>query len=219
MPSLIISANRDIYNDCIISGTTYAYQSLIDESTSTRISFKAISNFSASGEVTIGMTPVTPIANTIINSVSIFYYGNISSKSLNGVVGSINVNAINVNSLNKMNVGFGLLDINSDLYGSEIICLKSPKNATWTWTDINELAINLDLSITSESEIVSAITLYVHRIQIVVQYSELLNTIPNLKCRIDGNVKSYADGWVRVDSTLRKIDSMWTRVDGVLKKI
>jgi len=44
-------------------------------------------------------------------------------------------------------------------------------------------------------------------------------TPPNIKMRIDSELKAYADGWVKVDGELKHITDMWTKVDGVLKKL
>jgi hypothetical protein len=43
--------------------------------------------------------------------------------------------------------------------------------------------------------------------------------VPNISMRINGELKTYADGWVKVDGELRHITDMWTRVGGELKKI
>lgn len=43
--------------------------------------------------------------------------------------------------------------------------------------------------------------------------------VPNLKPRVDGALKTYADGWVRIDGALRHITDMWTKIDGALKKL
>lgn len=42
---------------------------------------------------------------------------------------------------------------------------------------------------------------------------------PDFQMKINGELKSSADGWVKVGGELRKIDSIWTRINGVLKKI
>lgn len=44
-------------------------------------------------------------------------------------------------------------------------------------------------------------------------------TPPNIKMRIDGELKKYADGWVKVDGAKRHVTDMWTKVDGELIKL
>lgn len=44
-------------------------------------------------------------------------------------------------------------------------------------------------------------------------------TPPNISTRVDGELKTYADGWVRVGGELKHITDMWARVNGVLKKL
>ena len=50
-------------------------------------------------------------------------------------------------------------------------------------------------------------------------YTVIWWTPPNIKANINGELKTYTDGWINIDGVLRHIDSMWTNVDGVLKKL
>lgn len=42
---------------------------------------------------------------------------------------------------------------------------------------------------------------------------------PELKMKIDGQLKASENGWVKVDNQLKTIDKMWTKVDGQLKEV
>lgn len=42
---------------------------------------------------------------------------------------------------------------------------------------------------------------------------------PELKIKIDGQLKISENGWVKVDNQLKTIDKIWTEVDGQLKEV
>lgn len=44
-------------------------------------------------------------------------------------------------------------------------------------------------------------------------------TFPELKMKVDGQLKTSENGWVKVDEQLKTIDKMWTKVDGQLKEV
>lgn len=42
---------------------------------------------------------------------------------------------------------------------------------------------------------------------------------PELKMKIDGQLKTSENGWVKIDGQLKNIDKIWVKVDGVLKGV
>jgi len=44
-------------------------------------------------------------------------------------------------------------------------------------------------------------------------------TPPNMVPKIDGIVKTYADGRTKIDGALRQVDKVWTKVNGVLREV
>lgn len=42
---------------------------------------------------------------------------------------------------------------------------------------------------------------------------------PELKVKVDGEIKTGEMGWVKIDGQLKEIDKIWIKVDGVLKEI
>ena len=42
---------------------------------------------------------------------------------------------------------------------------------------------------------------------------------PELKMKIDGQLKTSENGWVKIGGQLKEIDKMWTKVDGQLKEV
>jgi hypothetical protein len=208
MPSINLMPYMEIFNSCGISGAQESCTVLTDNDKLTYVFVESESSSRVTGELKFSMETVQNYSNMRIDSVYINHFGTANGEI---VYGGAFCRFFNTN-LQYTAVSLMALNSNVLLYGESKILNLSPKGLPWTWEDINDL--NVELTLNVENGIA-----YIATMNMTINYSIIESVIPNLKCRIDGSIKSYADGWVRVDGTLRKINSMWTRVDGVLKKI
>lgn len=212
MSTITLHPNSDISNTNSISNQPTAWQALSDNLDTSSIFLQCFSVSDAYGTTVVGMqTPTqagTSISSANINSVTLYIkYSSASSSSPNSFSAYVKNSASN-NSL------AGSMTVLSNASGIATFNVQySPKGVAWVLSDFNDLRLEIDLDVTSDS------TLNCLEAYIVVDYTVTTVTLPNIKPRVSGAIYSYNNGWARINGALRQIDSVWIRVNGVLKKV
>jgi len=108
-------------------------------------------------------------------------------------------------------------DINNKIIGIDSTMSYMYEGVGWTpYTTDPDLSGNHDVYVQVHSIGQNPSSRSVH---LVFTANEGTVTLPNIKVRINGSIKTYSTGCVRINGALRNIESIWTRINGVLKKI